>query len=101
MTPEEVKAWRKGERSRPIAARMALPIERRRDVRTRVRAILAADVPELRQAATIGFIACSPDDAEGDGRPPVTEDRMVWISEDTPLGYLPEIARSALGQSWA
>ena len=55
MIPDEIKAWRKGERTRLIAARMALPIERRRDIRTRVRAILAADVPELRRAATIGF----------------------------------------------
>ena len=55
MTPEEVKAWRKGERSRLIAARMALPVEQRRDARTRVRAMLAAEVPELRRAATIGF----------------------------------------------
>jgi hypothetical protein len=61
-----------------------------------------AVAPGYPQAATIGLIACSPDDAEGDARPPATEeDRTVWISEGTSLGYLPEIARSALGQSWA
>jgi hypothetical protein len=61
-----------------------------------------AVAPGYPQAATIGVIACSPDDAEGDGCPPAAdEERMVWISEGAPLGYLPEIARSALGQSWA
>src|SRR4051794_5605881 len=55
MTPDEVKAWRKVERTRLIAARMALPVEQRRNARACVQAILAADVPELRQAATIGF----------------------------------------------
>ena len=42
--PDEVKAWRKVERARLIAQRMALPIEQRRNVRTRVRAMLAAEV---------------------------------------------------------
>ena len=54
MSPDEVKAWRKVERARLIAQRMALPIEQRRNVRTRVRAMLAAEVAELRHA-TIGF----------------------------------------------
>ena len=75
-----------------VAALAAFPPQ------TRVQLAVAPGYP---QAATIGVIACSPDDAEGDGRPPVTEDRMVWISEGAPLGYLPEIARNALGQSWA
>ena len=44
MTPDEVKAWRKVERARLIAERMALPIEQRRNARTRVRAMLAAEV---------------------------------------------------------
>jgi hypothetical protein len=66
---------------------------------TRVQLAVAPGYP---QAATIGVIACSPDDAEGDGRPPTAdEQRMVWISEGIPLGYLPEVARSALGHSWA
>jgi 5-formyltetrahydrofolate cyclo-ligase len=54
MVPEELKAWRKGERARLIADRMALPVEQRRHARAHVRAILAADVPELRRA-TLGF----------------------------------------------
>ena len=54
MPPDEVKAWRKTERARLIAQRMALPIAERRQARVQVRAILAADVPELRRA-TIGF----------------------------------------------
>ena len=54
MTPDEVKAWRKVERARLIAQRMALPIEQRRKARTRVWATLAAEVAELRHA-TIGF----------------------------------------------
>jgi hypothetical protein len=64
---------------------------------TRVQLAVAPGYP---QAATIGVIACSPDDAEGDGCQPAAEERIVWISEGTQLGYLPEIARSALGQSW-
>ena len=54
MSPDEVKAWRKVERARLIAQRIALPIEQRRNVRTRVGAMLAAEVTELRHA-TIGF----------------------------------------------
>ena len=55
----------------------------------------------LPQATTIGAIACSPDDAEGDGRPePDQGERVVWIGEGAQIGYLPEIARTALGQSW-
>ncbi len=53
--PNEVKAWREAERARLIAERLALPVERRRAVRERVRAILAAEVPELRQAGAVGF----------------------------------------------
>ena len=76
-----------------VAALAAFPPQ------TRVQLAVAPGYP---QAATIGVIACSPDDADGDGRPPAAdEERMVWISEGTPLGYLPEIARSALGHSWA
>jgi 5-formyltetrahydrofolate cyclo-ligase len=52
--PDEVKVWRKAERTRLISEREALPIERRRAARERVRAILATEVPELRRA-TIGF----------------------------------------------
>ena len=76
-----------------VAALAAFPPQ------TRVQLAVAPGYP---QAATIGVIACSPEDAEGDGRSPAADEaRMVWISEGTPLGYLPEIARSALGQSWA
>jgi 5-formyltetrahydrofolate cyclo-ligase len=52
--PVEVKLWRKAERARLISEREALPIERRRAARERVRLILATEVPELRRA-TIGF----------------------------------------------
>ena len=52
--PDEVKAWRRAERARLIGERVALPAERRRAARERVRAILAAEVPELRRA-TVGF----------------------------------------------
>ncbi len=52
--PDEVRVWRKAERIRLIAERVALPVERRRAARERVQAILAAEVPELRRA-TVGF----------------------------------------------
>jgi 5-formyltetrahydrofolate cyclo-ligase len=52
--PDEVKAWRQAERARLIAERVALPVERRRAARERVRSVLAREVPELR-GATIGF----------------------------------------------
>jgi hypothetical protein len=49
----------------------------------------------------IGVIACSPDDAEYDGRgPDPGAERVVWIGEGTQIGYLPEIARNALGHHW-
>jgi hypothetical protein len=68
---------------------------------TRVQLAVAPGYP---QAATIGAIACSPDDADGaggDGRPPeVDEETVVWIGEGTQIGYLPEIARNALGHGW-
>ena len=52
--PDEVRAWRRAERARLVAERLALPAERRRAARERVRALLAAEVPELRRA-TVGF----------------------------------------------
>ena len=52
--PDEVRVWRKAKRTRLISEREALPIERRRAARERVRVILATEVPELRRA-TIGF----------------------------------------------
>ena len=65
---------------------------------TRVQLAVAPGYP---QAATISAIACSPDDADRDGREPdPDEERVVWISEGTQLGYLPEIARNALGHRW-
>jgi hypothetical protein len=68
---------------------------------TRVQLAVAPGYP---QAATISAIACSPDDADGadgDERPPDPDaERVVWIGEGTQLGYLPEIARNALGHSW-
>jgi 5-formyltetrahydrofolate cyclo-ligase len=51
-----VKAWREAERARHlIAERATLPVERRRTARERVRAIRAAEMPELRRAGTVGF----------------------------------------------
>ena len=65
---------------------------------TRVRLAVAPGYP---QAATIGAIACSPDDADLDGRgPDPGAERVVWIGEGTQIGYLPEIARNALGHNW-
>lgn len=52
--PAGLKAWRRAERERLIAARMAMPSASRRAARDQVHAILAAEVPELR-GATIGF----------------------------------------------
>ena len=44
---------------------------------------------------------CSPDDADPDGREhELGQQRVVWIGEGTPIGYLPEIARNALGHGW-
>jgi 5-formyltetrahydrofolate cyclo-ligase len=51
--PDEVRAWRRAERARLIAERLALPVEQRRAARERVQALLA-EVPELR-GATVGF----------------------------------------------
>ena len=57
-----------------------------------------AVAPGYPQAATIGVIACSPDDADHDGREPDPDGkRVVWIGEGAQIGYLPEIARDALG----
>jgi hypothetical protein len=60
-----------------------------------------AVAPGYPQAATIGVIACSPDDADHDGREPDPRvERVVWIGEGAQIGYLPEIARNALGRDW-
>jgi hypothetical protein len=61
-----------------------------------------AVAPGYPQATTIGAIACSPDDADqADGRAPeLSGERVVWIGEGTQIGYLPEVARSALGHGW-
>ena len=47
---------------------------------------------------TLGAVAQTPDDAEGDGTEP-TKDPVVWIGEGQQAGYLPEIACTALGWS--
>ncbi len=52
--PDEVRVWRKAERTRLISEREFLPVERRRAARERVLSILTAEVPELRRA-TIEF----------------------------------------------
>lgn len=57
--------------------------------------------PGYPQATTIGAVACSPD-ADHDGREPeLSEERVVWIGEGTQIGYLPEVARTALGHGWS
>ena len=66
-------------------------------------AVRLAVAPGYPQAATVGEIACSPDDADHDGREPEPEpdaERVVWIGEGAQIGYLPEIARNALGHDW-
>ena len=64
-------------------------------------AVRLAVAPGYPQAATIGEIACSPDDADHDGREPDPQvERVVWIGEGAQIGYLPEIARNALGPNW-
>jgi hypothetical protein len=61
-----------------------------------------AVAPGYPQATTIGAIACSPDDADHRGREPdADEERVVWVGEGTQIGYLPEIARSALDHHWS
>jgi hypothetical protein len=60
-----------------------------------------AVAPGYPQATTIGAVACSPDDADQDGREPeLSGERVVWIGEGTQIGYLPEVARTALGHGW-
>ena len=60
-----------------------------------------AVAPGYPQATTIGAIASSPDDADHGGREPDDgEERVVWIGEGAQIGYLPEIARIALGDDW-
>ena len=64
-------------------------------------AVRLAVAPGYPQAATVGEIACSPDDADHDGREPDNGvERVVWIGEGAQIGYLPEIARNALGHDW-
>jgi hypothetical protein len=64
-----------------------------------------AVAPGYPQASTIGAVACSPDDADHDGREPELSgelggERVLWIGEGTQIGYLPEVARTALGRGW-
>lgn len=60
-----------------------------------------AVAPGYPQATTIGAIACSPDHADHDGHEPDRgAERVVWIGEGAQIGYLPEIARNALGDNW-
>jgi hypothetical protein len=60
-----------------------------------------AVAPGYPQATTIGAVACSPDDADHDGgEPELSGERVVWIGEGTHIGYLPEVARTALGHGW-
>ncbi len=64
-------------------------------------ALRLAVAPGYPQAATIGTVVCSPDDADMTGRgDPANWERVVWISEGTQIGYLPEIARDALDGRW-
>lgn len=43
---------------------------------------------------TLGRVALSPNDAEGDGTAP-TGDPVVWIADGRQVGYLPPITRNA------
>jgi len=75
-----------------VAALAAYPSQ------TRVRLAVAPGYP---QATTVGVIACSPDDAAHDVcEPELDAERVVWIGEGAQIGYLPEIARIALGHDW-
>ncbi len=46
----------------------------------------------------VARIACTPDDADGDGTS-VTDPLVVWLGISEPIGYLPTPAMSALGWS--
>ena len=60
----------------------------------------------LRIAAQPGYpmehllarVVCTPDDAEGEGTPPA-DSPVVWLGTGEQVGYLPEVAASALGWS--
>src|SRR4051812_3703118 len=54
LLAEQVKVWRKAERARLIAERIAQSLERRRAVRQRMQELLVGEVPSLR-TAMIGF----------------------------------------------
>jgi hypothetical protein len=43
-------------------------------------------------------VVCTPDDVEGDGTPR-TDPPVVWLGEGQQVGYLPGLARNALGWS--
>ena len=61
-----------------------------------------AVAPGYPHGTTIGAVACSPDDVDHDGREPeLSGERVVWIGECTRIGYLPEVARTALGHGWS
>ena len=61
---------------------------------THVRLAVAPGYP---QATTVGVNACSRDNAS---EPELDAERVVWIGEGAQIGYLPEIARIALGHDW-
>ena len=65
MTPEALKAWRKAERERLVAARLALPTDTLRDYRLQMDTHLEQTFPGLGQA-TLGF--CWPFKNEYDPR---------------------------------
>lgn len=74
--------------------------------------VLIAVTPGYPQAVTIGALARTPErpDQETPGsevRParssradPGRWEGVVWIAEGEPVGYLPAIARDALGEPW-
>lgn len=57
--------------------------------------IRLATQPGWRFEYTLGRVALSSNDAEGDGTEP-TSDPVVWIAEGRQVGYLSEIARNSL-----
>lgn len=60
--------------------------------------IRLATQPGWRFEYTLGRVVLTPNDDEGDGTEP-TSDPVVWIAEGRQVGYLPPIARNALGWS--
>ena len=55
-----------------------------------------ATQPDYPMEHLLARVACTPDDAEGDGTPP-TDPPVVWLGTGEQVGHLPAIAANALG----